>query len=128
MIPFIPQSMARHKTRLAECLKTVYDTSKILTESDERPGRFPQNMFDFSDGIRLIISRETIRSEEVTHVSGSVDHAIWQYNNPEHCFNCMVKKILELFDLKKEDDISLVGFSEGGIPHWFVKSKTVTLN
>src|SRR5688572_5764718 len=71
-LPNNPQSFDVLKERFKDAVKKSYDVEKIAENPKERPGQKGEHVFDFEDGIRLIISRDRFKEKEVLHFSGSI--------------------------------------------------------
>lgn len=71
-----PQSMRSLRLRLRDALERIWDcTEPGLAEQERtgiRPGNDPRNIFDFQNGIRMIISREQVDQGIWIHISCSV--------------------------------------------------------
>lgn len=75
MIPFEPESIESAKKRIDAALVDVFDMAAIarMPES-QRPGMDRKHVFDFEDGIRLLVSRDRMPGGEViVHISASFD-------------------------------------------------------
>lgn len=54
-LPFQPEKLESMRARLPDALVTVYNPDTVKT-GGVRPGQLRQNVFDFEDGIRCIVS------------------------------------------------------------------------
>ena len=131
MLPFNPQSEKILKDRFHLAIRDVYDVM-----SDKlRPGINPNCVFDFEDGLRMIISKEKVKKKIYIHVSASFDdsdHTIlyWELMEAGRLFGedyCKLKfrRIVEN-QFKKisnyHGEICFLGFSSTeGIPHWIIE-------
>jgi len=115
------------RRRFSEAVKNSYDTLKIAANPKDRPGQKPEHVFDFDDGIRLIISRDRFNEKEVLHFSGSVlpGYPI-ETGLPPRLYlakflgEC-TEKITKLSGCRTSD-VKLVAITqEKGIPHWIVE-------
>ena len=71
-VPFVPASLAELQARYPKALEFVYDQQAIVQDNAIRPGEVAANLFDFEDGLRLLVSRERTPSGQVVlHVSAS---------------------------------------------------------
>jgi len=68
---FEPEKKESLKARFMAALGRVYDVAKIVDHESDRPGQHRENVFDFEDGVRLIISAESFDGSMFFHVSGS---------------------------------------------------------
>jgi hypothetical protein len=61
------------QARYAAALVELYDQGAIAQGQQPRPGQQPQHVFDFPDGLRLIVSRERSPDGQTgVHLSGSL--------------------------------------------------------
>lgn len=149
MIDYDPQTVDTLKGRYAQALAFVYDAEKLHNANAIRPGEVAENVFDFTDGVRLIISREK-HDITVLHLSGSMrPHSeTWCYftsradeasrhHNRDRAMVAMrsirvafAAEIMRHFDqisgqeVKQPDHIH---WAENGVPHfiWNEVQKTV---
>lgn len=119
MIPFKPEKVEDLKERYPESIKELYIQLDVARGLRVRPGTQKENVFDFLDGVRLIISKEQEPSLRlVIHISGSVrdnednaikleDHHI--HHIVEH-FNLISSNIgaLELLGISNEKIVHLI--------------------
>ena len=72
-VPWTPQTVDALQARYAAALVELYDHRAIAARRQRRPGIHPHQVFDFSDGLRLIISRDRQRDQRTgIFVSGSI--------------------------------------------------------
>lgn len=144
-----PEPIAALRARLPAALAKVWNAAvvaKALQDASDdsaknkvdRPGLHPENVFDFEDGIPLIVSVEAIPTpgraaqnqgefDIKLHVSASI-----------HAGSLMAESVMQLADAQRIDYVlkvlharaaELTGvekskleflmFSAGGIPHWY---------
>ena len=61
MLPFAPEPLDQLRARYHTALLRVFDSSKVATGEEERPGHLRTHVFDYNEdelGIRFVISRE----------------------------------------------------------------------
>lgn len=119
MIPFSPKSMNLNRARYKAALRDWYSAEKCAAGQQERPGNKAKHVFDFEDGIRLIISRDRNNGKEYIHVSGSGTD---EYMSDKGLFDAkrdMENKFREL--CQKNVPMKFIVLSEGGIPHWIIE-------
>lgn len=81
-LPFEPQSIEQHKHRwhlaIDPLLDLVHDRAGTIAKlATDRPGLHRPHLFDFLDGLRLIVSREFHpQLGEMIHVSGSLGNKV----------------------------------------------------
>lgn len=63
-LPFKPQSLSELRHRFPAAINHYHQV---------RPGKHRAHVFDTEDGLRLIVSVESINGDDVLHVSGSVE-------------------------------------------------------
>jgi len=126
-LPINPQPIEVLKQRFSDAVKNSYDVLKVAENSESRPGQKPEHIFDFQDGIRLIISRDRYKEKEVLHFSASVFEAYpIEPGLPPRLYvakflgECTAH-IVELSGCKTQD-VKLVTITAGkGVPHWIVE-------
>ncbi len=127
-IEYFPEKDEQLLARFSKAFEKVYDAKKVVTDpTAERPGQNKNCIFDFEDGIRLIVSRELLNGKEVVHFSGSVNEALYKGMIIE---SVLLKKMENKFEyLMQQKTIShLVAFSNKGIPHWICDCVPFNLN
>lgn len=127
MIQRIPRTLADHQQRYPAALRTVFDTEAIQYSGAKRPGECCENVFDFADGLRLIISRDKMPDGEIlVHVSASAQHGSEMYKSiksGEMTPSMFCSEIARRHALIscKQSGLELMGFSDGkGVPHFRV--------
>lgn len=106
------------KARYDAALKPVYATETALP-LDQTPGSKPEHLFDFTDGVRLIISRDILNGAEVIHLSASAVPEIYTGPFDGLLLKTMKKHFFELSGVSR--GLVFVGLTkESGIPHWYV--------
>lgn len=117
-LPFQPEPIEKLKRRLPDAMIHIYDATEGVPLEDP-PSRKREHVFDFENGLRLIISRDLFFKEDGPqfHVSASF-------------FNTPLGNVEELFAIisKGVRDLGIVGqlemlcVSSAGIPHWRIKA------
>lgn len=130
-LPVTNRPLAEHRKRFPEALRRVYELVDVEKwgNSDDRPGTKPEHVFDFAEGLRLIISRErTEKGKLLVHLSaslteGSLFDRLAAMPKPQamHEFKWAVQRYyFELCGRTIGDD-EFLGWSEGkGVPHWVI--------
>jgi hypothetical protein len=67
-VPWTPEAVDALRARYPDAVIDVYDHNAIATGRQGLPGNQPKHVFDFPDGLRLIISRD----RQADHRSGIV--------------------------------------------------------
>ena len=111
MLPFEPQEMKDMVTRYHEAVATTNDIELIQAGKAPVPSKDRKHVFDFQDGMRIIVSVDNLRSDVVLHVSCSVrEEFINGYK--------FAGSIDDLFAfLKKEVERRLAEMRGSAIPH-----------
>lgn len=68
-LSFQPELDEMLKLRFIAALEPVYDSQKVAAGECQRPGELRKHVFDFADGMRLIVSREEVEGVRWLHVS-----------------------------------------------------------
>ena len=120
MIPFCPEPKVKLKARFPAALEDVYNIELIRAGKITRPGIIPKHVFDFEDGMRLIISRELYPDGVITHVSASWDLSVGPcpWKKLEDGLEDMLNRFAELGG-KKPKKAQLRVTAEKGVPHLF---------
>jgi hypothetical protein len=115
-LPFQPETTEQLKARFEKAMETVYDADAIMNESTDRPVLHREHVFDFEDGIRLIISKDKTMGRVYLHVSAS----------------CQSQKVMTETDMLNEiltkmeaigpelEGKGIVQTTEGGIVHFVI--------
>lgn len=129
-LAFKPEPLLALQARLPEALAPIWDFRDSQPESG--PGQRREHVFDFQDGLRLIVSRDKQdEGKPYLHVSASITPSHALYDKVENGFltRYAIKTIVEerFFRLSGQSimgmDVLLL-WSEGkGVPHWFKREK-----
>lgn len=129
-VPYTTETLAQLQARYPKALEHVYDQVAIEERGTIRPGECPANVFDFEDGLRLIVSREREREGRIVlHVSASfrteckIAHEMRRQlkRTPRYeIVDRWAKTIPARFAELSGDDTPLrfIGWSDRMIPHW----------
>ena len=137
-LPCAMESLEQNKARLCKAFSPLVPVK--YDEEDKpiyRPGQHRRHVFDFNDGVRLIISRDEfdpMRNTDgvVLHISASFEPHTAMYHRLETLVrkqgvlkmkDRFVEMITELFRILTGYKISVAPVwtdSGKGIPHWFV--------
>lgn len=118
MLPFEPEPIESLRSRYAAALEKAYEATNAITDPSSTPGNNRSHVFDFEDGIRLIVSRDYYKAQQVTHVSASF--------NGSNKTNA--KKFIEdarqcFLQLSGKDLPDRTFITANGIPHWFIDTE-----
>lgn len=121
-LPNHPEPLTALRARFALALAATIDAEAVEAGLVDRPGQQRQHVFDFLNGLRLIVSRD--RHPDGTrylHVSASAfgltEAQIRSGVLEPPGFLALVRAAYrELSDDRRE--LPLVGFSEKGVPHF----------
>lgn len=70
-MPFTPEPVEQMIERFQKALEREFNADKISNGDPDRPGVHRENVFDYEDGIRLIISKDRARGNLFIHISAS---------------------------------------------------------
>jgi hypothetical protein len=70
-LPFKKESIQDLTARFPFALKRIYDVEKMCNAGADRPGNHRENIFDFEDNTRMIVSMDYYNDTLYLHVSGS---------------------------------------------------------
>jgi hypothetical protein len=123
MLPFEPESGVLLAKRYPAAVERVYDLHEMWDK--RRPGLNRQHVFDFEDGLRLIVSRERHDSDEVMlHWSASIDEGHLQrppFQDVQDFTNFVMEHMSTLWDEPggKQGNVHVKSSAEG-IIHFFM--------
>jgi hypothetical protein len=125
-LPFEPEPIASMRARYAAARKTLYVQEDVAAGLVAPPSGFRAHVFDFEDGLRLIISRDRDPTGLVViHLSASVVDDTPMY---QHVCNGRIG-MSEFFERVKIEwqtlsgstlTPQLIGVSDKYVPHWIV--------
>lgn len=119
-LPFEPETIEQAKARLGAALDPVYHQQDVL---DGRPAQDRKHVFDFEDGMRLIVSRDELNGVEAsTHVSASFEvEGAWKASGEVRLKRGLLPFLVEVgmrwTALGRSGHLMLIGQSPAGIPH-----------
>ena len=135
-VPINPQTLDALRARYPQSLETVYSAVAIRDNKATRPGEVPANVFDFDDGLRLIISRDLMSDAKVVlHVSASFPPKCRLADSLRDLSSrrkdgLVIRTFLDEIVPKRFAELSgdkrplvYTGMSAGGIPHWHIEEK-----
>lgn len=111
--------MNLNRARYKAALRDWYSAEKCAAGQQERPGNKAKHVFDFEDGIRLIISRDRNNGKEYIHVSGSGTDEYMSDKGFSAAKRDMENKFRQL--CQRDVPLEFIAVSEGGIPHWIIE-------
>ena len=125
-LPWNPEKITVLRARYAAAVTDLYDHGAIAAGVQPRPGTRRRHVFDWPDGLRLIVSRDRLMDGRIgICVSGSVQGntrlSRWlQTPDPATALASLVCQRWQ--HLARSDRIpQLVGWSSGkGVPHFVV--------
>ena len=80
MLPFEPEPEKSLKARFQEALEDRFDMQQVEDGLIERPGLIRKHVFDFQDGLRLIVSNDKSGNNYYMHISASVDLSVSEHS------------------------------------------------
>ena len=127
MIPYRPEPLQALRKRYPKAVARVFDSLAVKANPTLRPGKSRTHVFDFQDGIRLIVSVDTGVG---LHVSASfIPDTALDRRLKKYARNAGVAAASDRLKREGEDAyrrlvgpetrLEFLGFLEGeGIPHW----------
>jgi hypothetical protein len=138
MLEFEPEPMAKLKERYPLAIKDIYDVLAVHFNNMQRPGEKREHVFDFQDGMRLIVSKDKMPGKApYVHFSASIipgtsleEHIVVfvQGKGLEFSMNVFKEmaelRFADLGDIGDKQKIIFLGFSEQkGAPHFMMELK-----
>ncbi len=125
IVPFEPEPIEEACERFPVALETTYEAWRSDLPGWNRPGQKRENIFDFEDGLRLMVSRDVLHAggEPVIHVSASLheEEAVesgWDRLSKKR-FERGVRQRLETLTGGRVR-VGSMWLTCGGIPHWTI--------
>jgi hypothetical protein len=116
MLPFKPEPINKLKQRYTKALERIWVAEKGMIDV---PSHHRENVFDFQNGLRLIISRDVLREElgPQIHVSASF------FTNPPKGIDNLMGTIVGSFLAISGRVVQLnpLAITPKGIPHFVVE-------
>lgn len=139
-VPVNPEPLDALKARFPKALEFVFDAVGIRDKGLIRPGECVANVFDFEDGIRLIVSRELMPDRtRVLHFSASVfdpdrlknrlERIIWTMS-PAVRKAWFIGECVHLWKRLSDDkrQTNFVGFTESEqVAHWCIDEEKASV-
>ena len=129
-VEYNPQPLAQLKERYSKALSKLFVLEEVV-EGGDRPGLNPANIFDFEDGLRLIVSRDhgMVFGEERVHFSASLRPGSDLEQNARYQAKKRGRDVAMNYILRRAEagfrqisgvaEFTFIGLSEGKyIPHW----------
>lgn len=113
-LPFKPEPIEKLRERYPAAIKDVFDAREGTPSP--RPGELRANVFDFHEGLRLIISMDRVQDDiTLLHLSARPEKAIALY--PDHSFRRIA---IESFVVISGDHgmWTFIRKTGGGVYHW----------
>ncbi len=95
-LPFEPESLKDIKERFADALRPDVEVGAVLAGLVKRPGQLRKHVFDFKDGMRMIVSMDRAGEERAVHVSFSSHRPIKRRSDYEKFCAKMKERLEEL--------------------------------
>lgn len=123
-VPVNPEPVSAMRGRYPAAVAEVTDMAAVMRGEQRRPGEKPVHVFDWVDGMRLIISRDLTPDGRIgIHLSasaceGSLLHTqIAERKMDPDQFTDLVLTYWSELSGEKNYAAELIGFSAGGVPH-----------
>jgi hypothetical protein len=91
-LPFQKESMQDLTARFPSALKRIFDVEKMAGAGSDRPGNNRDNVFDFIDNTRMIISLDCYNDYLYLHISASNKDV----SSGQELFESIISKIVLL--------------------------------
>ena len=121
MIPFEPEGMRLMKARFAEAVRKVYELDAVEAGLEQRPGVERKHVFDFEDGMRLIVSRDRLEGEVSLHVS--VSFMPGREVTGREFLVSVLSRVTDMSGGKGVEGLVQVFTSEAGVVHFLFPEK-----
>jgi hypothetical protein len=133
-LPFQIEPLEQMQARFPEALEPIWDATDEAALELNRPGMHRAHVFDFQNGLRLLISRDVLDDiKPMIHVSASFEadspfgkeleqHAMGL--DFAHFLDLVTRNVSRFYYLladSKNGWLKLIGISTAGIPHWTVE-------
>jgi len=121
MLPFEPELEFTLRSRYDDALKDVYDARGLIEPLKPTPGTFRKHVFDFMDGLRIIISRELHDIGQVIHWSASLNYGGERFEDPTEFIGFVIQHIHDLWDGQEDRVLEgriIVSSTDKGIVHF----------
>jgi hypothetical protein len=121
MLPFKPETVEEMKNRFAPVLATLFSIEAIEQGKCKRPGEIRDFIFDFRDGMRLIVSREHLEKTCHLHVSASMTpESKLTYISVPALRNDIIYRLKQIHDIEYEiEDVFMT--KPSGVVHLLLK-------
>jgi hypothetical protein len=131
-IEFKPESVGNLAFRYHRCLEKTYTINEILCGKIAPPSQNRNCVFDFENGLRLIISKEIFGSKTGLHISASMQEGselyenCWKladFNRAKEGKRYFLSHVVSSFREISSDfrPMKFVEISpEKGVPHWVI--------
>lgn len=122
MHPHQPETLIDAQRRYPAAVAEVYDVESIKLGTVDPPSRHRRHVFDFADGLRLIISRERYEDGRLlVHVSASFACGSELHRQFPGLMEFMRLACRRFWDVSGDRRVMrFVGITCGNVPHWLV--------
>jgi hypothetical protein len=112
-LPFKPETVDKLAERFDKALDSVVNVEQL---GKMRPGMNRKHVFDFEDGLRMIVSVDDFQQIRYLHLSGSLHKEQPKPINNMDLLQMMVAKML-LLNGKSFSGVGNTTLSKGGVVH-----------
>ena len=125
-LPFVPETPRSMKKRLPDALQAVFRVKSgnpgvlYIAAPGTRPGELRTHVFDFSNGVRLIVSideYDTPNNGPFRHLHVTGSYHVRGLLDPQE----LQALVLDAWGLISKDPVECFGFTSGGIVHYVAK-------
>jgi hypothetical protein len=126
MLDYDAKPALEHRTRWAAAVAKVWDMrgrTGEVSEDEDRPGTHPENLFDFHDGLRLVVSTDRFDFGTYLHVSASArpDSKVYAALQRGMTLDAMIKLVCErVYFVSGGRRVTFEFLTpEKGVPHFY---------
>ena len=116
MLPFEPEAEITLKARYADAIQTTFNLNEIEDDPDKRPGLIRKHVFDFYDGLRLIVSKDTDGQRTYLHYSASYNN-VGQFESLQEYIVFIIEHVNTLRGKEMEGRLTIMASPSNGIVH-----------
>ena len=112
MLPFQPEPEIVLKARYDNATRKKWNVNRIAEDNGERPGVLREHVFDFYDGLRLIVSCDTDGVHTYTHYSASM-YSVNNFDDMNRYVSFVVEHVNSLRSTVLEGMCRVFGTAKG---------------
>jgi hypothetical protein len=109
-LQFEPESIESARERFEVAIEPIFDAYSL------RPVLSRQHVFDFDDGVRLVVTRDRMGAEFRIHISASIAPG---FDEKWASGEGFLESVQQHWRDLRGNEIHFMGFSKLGVPHFF---------